>query len=87
MIAWGYNGNIPGPAIEVFEGDRVRIIVENKLPEPTSMHWHGLEVPLKMDGVPAISQPLIMPGGNFVYEFTLHQKGTSFITLICRCRR
>ena len=78
LIAWGYNGHIPGPAIEVFEGDRVRIVVENKLPEPTSMHWHGLEVPLKMDGVPGISQPLIMPGETFVYEFTLHQKGTFF---------
>jgi FtsP/CotA-like multicopper oxidase with cupredoxin domain len=75
---WGYNGSMPGPAIEVMEGDRVRIIVTNKLPEPTSMHWHGLEVPIGMDGVPGISQPLIMPGETFTYEFTLHQNGTFF---------
>ncbi len=75
---WGYNGSMPGPAIEVMEGDRVRIIVTNKLPEPTSMHWHGLEVPIGMDGVPGISQPLIMPGETFTYEFTLYQNGTFF---------
>ena len=78
MSAWGFNGSVPGPTIEVMEGDRVRIIVDNHLPEPTSMHWHGFEVPLAMDGVPGISQPLIQPGGRWVYEFTLHQKGTFF---------
>ncbi len=78
MAAWGYNGSVPGPTIEVMEGDRVRLIVDNHLPEATSMHWHGFEVPLAMDGVPGISQPLIQPGGRFVYEFTLHQKGTFF---------
>jgi FtsP/CotA-like multicopper oxidase with cupredoxin domain len=75
---WGYNGSMPGPMIEIEEGDRVRIIVTNKLPEATSMHWHGLEVPIEMDGAPAISQPLIMPGETFTYEFTLHQHGTFF---------
>jgi FtsP/CotA-like multicopper oxidase with cupredoxin domain len=75
---WGYNGSMPGPTIEVNEGDRVRIRVRNGLPEPTTMHWHGLEVPIEMDGVPAISQPLIEPGGTFTYEFTLHQHGTFF---------
>ena len=75
---WGYNGSMPGPTIEVNEGDRVRIFFENRLPEPTTVHWHGIELPIEMDGVPAISQPLVKPGGTFVYEFTLHQHGTFF---------
>jgi hypothetical protein len=75
---WGYNGRVPGPTIEVVEGDRVRILFENRLPEPTTVHWHGLEVPIEMDGVPAISQPNLEPGGKFTYEFTLHQHGTFF---------
>ncbi|MDQ6652257.1 MAG: multicopper oxidase domain-containing protein [Acidobacteriota bacterium] len=75
---WGYNGSCPGPAIEVNEGDRVRIIFQNKLPEATTMHWHGLEVPFDMDGAPFISQPLVEPGGTFIYEFTLQQNGTFF---------
>ncbi|HLG16168.1 MAG TPA: multicopper oxidase domain-containing protein [Blastocatellia bacterium] len=76
--AWGYNGNVPGPTIEVKEGDRVRINFHNKLPEPTTVHWHGLEVPLAMDGVPGISQPLVEPGGKFTYEFSVNQNGTFF---------
>ncbi len=75
---WGYNGSVPAPTIQVNEGDRVRIIVDNHLPEPTSMHWHGFEIPVEMDGMPIISQPLIQPGGRFVYEFTLKQNGTFF---------
>jgi FtsP/CotA-like multicopper oxidase with cupredoxin domain len=75
---WGYNGSVPGPTIQVTQGDRVRIIVENRLPEPTSMHWHGFEIPHDMDGAPGISQDPIPPGGRFVYEFTLHQSGTFF---------
>ena len=78
MIGWGYSGSIPGPTVEVNEGDRVRFIVTNKLPEATTMHWHGLEVPLNMDGAPFISQPLIEPGQTFVYEYTVHQNGTFF---------
>src|SRR5687767_3689843 len=78
MYGWGYNGSVPGPMIEVNEGDRVRIIHHNKLPEPTTIHWHGLEVPPEMDGVPFISQPMIEPGGTFTYEFTLNQHGTFF---------
>jgi manganese oxidase len=75
---WGYNGSMPGPTIEVSEGDRVRIILHNKLPEETTIHWHGLEIPIEMDGTPYISQPPIKPGGVFSYEFTLHQNGTFF---------
>ncbi|HEU4794912.1 MAG TPA: copper oxidase, partial [Pyrinomonadaceae bacterium] len=78
MIGWGYNGSIPGPTIEVNEGDRVRIRLVNNLPEPTSIHWHGLEVPPDMDGVPFISQPPIEPRGFYVYEFTVNQNGTFF---------
>ncbi|MEW6569752.1 MAG: copper oxidase [Nitrospirota bacterium] len=75
---WGYSGSMPGPTIEVMEGDHVRIIFENKLPEATTVHWHGVEVPLEMDGVPAISQKTVMPGQSYTYEFTLHQNGTFF---------
>jgi manganese oxidase len=76
--AWGYNGTTPGPTIQVNNGDRVRIVLENRLPEPTSMHWHGFEIPIAMDGMPYISQKPIAPGEKFVYEFTLHQEGTFF---------
>ena len=76
--AWGFNGSVPGPTIEVNEGDRVRIILENRLPEMFAPHWHGLEVPSNMDGVPGISQPPIKPGESHTYEFTLHQNGTFF---------
>jgi FtsP/CotA-like multicopper oxidase with cupredoxin domain len=56
IMAWGYNGSVPGPTIQVIQGDRVRIILENRLPESTTMHWHGFEIPLEMDGTPYISQ-------------------------------
>jgi manganese oxidase len=75
---WGFNGSAPGPTIQVSQGDRVRIIVDNHLPEPTSMHWHGFEIPFDMDGAPGLSQEPIPPGGRFTYEFTLHQEGTYF---------
>ena len=78
MEAWGYNGSCPGPTIQVNQGDRVRIVFENHLPESTTIHWHGLEVPIGMDGVPNISQKPVSPGGKFAYEFTLHQSGTYF---------
>ncbi len=75
---WGFNGTCPGPTIEVTEGDRVRLVVENRLPEPFSMHWHGFEIPVEMDGVPGVTQDPIAPGDSFVYEFDLHQNGTFF---------
>jgi FtsP/CotA-like multicopper oxidase with cupredoxin domain len=74
--AWGYNGLTPGPTIEAFEGDRVRILVTNKLPERTSVHWHGLLLPNGMDGVAGLNQPHIEPGETYQYEFTLRQHGT-----------
>jgi manganese oxidase len=73
---WGYNGSTPGPTIEVVEGDRVRIYVTNRLPEHTSVHWHGILLPSGMDGVGGLSQPHIKPGETFVYEFTMRQHGT-----------
>lgn len=76
--AWGFNGSVPGPTIQVNEGDRVRLIVENRLPEPFSMHWHGIEVPNDMDGMPGISQDPIPPNGTFTYEFAVRQNGTFF---------
>ncbi len=73
---WGYNGSAPGPTMEAVEGDRVRVLFENHLPEDTSVHWHGFEIPEAMDGVPGIGQKAVPPGGKFTYEFTLHQNGT-----------
>ena len=75
---WGFNGSAPGPTIQANEGDRVRIVFDNHLPEPTGIHWHGLEIPIEMDGVPGIGQKPVMPGERFVYEFELHQNGTFF---------
>lgn len=73
---WGYNGSSPGPTIEAVEGDRVRIFVTNQLPEPTTVHWHGLILPNGMDGVSGLTQKAIPPGKTFKYEFTLKQNGT-----------
>jgi FtsP/CotA-like multicopper oxidase with cupredoxin domain len=73
---WGYNGQSPGPTIEVVEGDRVRIFVTNKLPEHTSVHWHGQRLPNGMDGVTGLTQPGIQPGKTFVYEFIAKRPGT-----------
>jgi FtsP/CotA-like multicopper oxidase with cupredoxin domain len=73
---WGYNGQSPGPTIEAVEGDRVRIFVTNKLPEHTSVHWHGMILPSGMDGVVGLTQPGIPSGKTFVYEFDLVKSGT-----------
>jgi manganese oxidase len=75
---WGFNGSCPGPTIQVNQGDRVRLILENHLPESTAIHWHGLEIPYAMDGMPYLSQKPIVPGSRFAYEFTVHQNGTFF---------
>lgn len=73
---WGYNGSTPGPTIEVVEGDRVRLLVTNRLREHTTMHWHGMILPSGMDGIGGLSQPHIEPGETFAYEFTIRQHGT-----------
>ena len=73
---WGYNGQSPGPTIECVEGDKLRIFVTNRLPEQTSMHWHGVILPNGMDGVAGLVQPHIAAGKTFVYEFTMRNAGT-----------
>jgi manganese oxidase len=73
---WGYNGQSPGPTIECVEGDKVRIFVTNRLPEHTTVHWHGVLLPNGMDGVGGLTQPQIPPGKTFVYEFTMTKSGT-----------
>lgn len=73
---WGYNGQSPGPTIEVVEGDRVRMFVTNKLPEHTTIHWHGQRLPCGMDGVGGLTQPQIPVGKTFVYEFEARRPGT-----------
>ena len=74
--AWAYNEQVPGPQIRVREGDRVRIMLTNKLPESTAIHFHGLELPNDQDGVPFITQPPIKPGETFTYEFTVPNAGS-----------
>ncbi|MBI5742702.1 MAG: copper oxidase [Candidatus Niyogibacteria bacterium] len=78
VVAWGYNGEVPGPEIRVTEGDRVRIALTNKLPKATSIHWHGLDVGNDQDGVPTVTQKAIQPGETFAYEFTAKNAGTRF---------
>ncbi len=73
---WGYNGQIPGPTLRATEGDRVRVHLINRLPVPTTIHWHGIDVPPAMDGVPGLSQDPVPPGGSFTYEFTATNPGT-----------
>lgn len=75
--AWGYNGMVPGPELRAQVGDRIRIILHNRLPAPTTIHYHGMLVPNAMDGVPVISQPAVMPGESFTYEFTVRNAGSN----------
>src|SRR6516165_5375409 len=73
---WCYGGRIPGPEIRVRQGEPVRIVVENKLEQDTTVHWHGIRLPIAMDGVPGLTQPPIRPGASFTYEFTPPDAGT-----------
>jgi FtsP/CotA-like multicopper oxidase with cupredoxin domain len=75
---WAYNGQIPGPEIRVREGDRVRVTFKNDLPAATAIHWHGIDVPWTMDGVPGVTQAPVKPGETFVYEFVAKPAGTRF---------
>lgn len=77
LEAWGYNGMVPGPELRAEVGDRIRIILHNELPAPTTIHFHGMLVPNAMDGVPVINQPAVMPGETFTYEFTVRNSGTN----------
>ncbi|CAN5140738.1 hypothetical protein BH11PAT1_BH11PAT1_5840 [soil metagenome] len=76
VTAWTYNGMVPGPLIRVTEGDKVKIIVKNSLPDETSIHWHGIQVPNDMDGIPGVTQKAIKPGESFTYEFVAKPAGT-----------
>jgi FtsP/CotA-like multicopper oxidase with cupredoxin domain len=76
VTAWTYNGTVPGPMIRVTEGDRVRINFTNNLPEATTIHWHGVNVPNAMDGVPGVTQEAVQPGETFTYEFEARPAGT-----------
>ncbi|MBV0881279.1 copper oxidase [Noviherbaspirillum sp. L7-7A] len=73
---WGYNGRSPGPTLEMIEGERVRIFVTNQLPEPTTVHWHGMPVPNGMDGVAGVTQAAIAPGDTWQYEFMARRSGS-----------
>ena len=78
VTAYAINGQVPGPRLELTEGDHVRINYTNHLPESTTMHWHGLIVPNAMDGPANITQRPIAPGERFVYDFVVQQSGTYF---------
>ncbi len=74
--AWAYNDQVPGPQIRVREGDKVRVVLHNQLPESTAVHFHGLELPNDQDGVPFITQPPVKPGQSFTYEFVVPNAGS-----------
>lgn len=73
---WAYNGQIPGPVLRIRQGEPMRIVVQNKLVQDTTVHWHGIRLPVAMDGVPGLTQPPIKPGESFTYEFTPPDAGT-----------
>jgi FtsP/CotA-like multicopper oxidase with cupredoxin domain len=75
LDAWTYNGGVPGPLIRVRVGDRLVVHFVNTLPQPTTVHWHGLRIPIQMDGVPDVSQPAVKPGERFTYDFTVPDAG------------
>lgn len=74
--AWTFNGSVPGPQLRVNQGDRLRITLKNNLPEPVSIHWHGMRVPNEMDGIPGVTQDAVQPGKSFVYDFVALDSGT-----------
>ncbi|MEZ5318169.1 MAG: multicopper oxidase family protein [Vicinamibacterales bacterium] len=78
FTVFGYNGRSPGPEIRVREGDTLRVTLDNQLPEPTTIHWHGIPLPNGMDGVPGLTQQPAAPGEPFVYEFMAWPSGTYF---------
>jgi FtsP/CotA-like multicopper oxidase with cupredoxin domain len=73
--AWTYNGGLPGPLIRARRGDRLIVHFSNSLPQSTTVHWHGIQVPIEMDGVPGVSQPPVQPGGTFTYDFVVPDAG------------
>ncbi|MGE0863347.1 MAG: multicopper oxidase family protein [Vicinamibacterales bacterium] len=73
--AWTYDGGLPGPLIKTRVGDRLIVHFKNELKEPTTVHWHGIRVPIEMDGVPGISQPEVTEGESFTYDFVVRDAG------------
>jgi len=73
---WAYDGSVPGPTLRIRLGQTLRLKFTNSLPQPTTIHWHGVRVPHAMDGVPGVTQPAIEPGKTFTYEFTPKDPGT-----------
>src|SRR5262245_28004355 len=73
--AWTYDGHLPGPLVRARVGDRVIVHFTNELPQPTTIHWHGVRVPIEMDGVPGVSQPEVATGGTFTYDFVVRDAG------------
>jgi FtsP/CotA-like multicopper oxidase with cupredoxin domain len=76
LDVWAYDGRVPGPMLRVRLGETVRATFTNRLPQATTIHWHGVRVPNAMDGVPAVTQAPVQPGETFVYEFTPKDAGT-----------
>ncbi len=76
LRVWAYNGTVPGPTLRLRLGETLRVNFTNRLPQETTIHWHGVRVPNAMDGVPHATQPPIAPGESFVYEFTPKDAGT-----------
>jgi len=75
--AWAYNEMVPGPEIRVALGDHVQVVLHNELTVPTTIHFHGMTVPNAMDGVPAITQDAVLPGGSFTYDFVVRNTGSN----------
>jgi len=73
--AWTYDGGLPGPLVRTRVGDRLIVHFTNTLPQATTIHWHGVRVPIEMDGVPGISQPEVKPGEAFTYDFVVRDAG------------
>lgn len=76
LKVWAYNGQVPGPTLRVRVGDTVRVRFKNRLPQESTIHWHGIRLPNAMDGVPYLTQPPVEPGGEFLYEFVVPDAGT-----------
>jgi FtsP/CotA-like multicopper oxidase with cupredoxin domain len=76
VTSWGYAGSVPGPELRVREGERLHVRLHNALPEPTSVHWHGISLENPMDGTPGLTQAPVEPGGVFDYAFTVPEAGT-----------
>src|SRR4051812_25084870 len=76
LRVWAYNGQVPGPTFRIRLGETLRVRFTNRLPQETTVHWHGVRLPNAMDGVPHVTQAPVQPGETFTYEFTPKDAGT-----------